>query len=62
MADRRRAGSRRQEGPHLHHLAAGARADRQEERRPGRGRHAGRRQGLRGRQAGVEVNSRWRRP
>ena len=46
MADRRRAGSRCQEGPHLHHLATGAGADRQEERRLGGGRRPRRRQGL----------------
>ena len=39
-------GGGRQEGPHLHHLASGARADRQEEGRLRRGRDAGRRQGL----------------
>jgi hypothetical protein len=42
VADRRRTRSRRQEGPHLHHLAARARADRKEERHLGRGGGAGR--------------------
>ena len=46
VADRRRARSRRQGGQDLHRLAARARADRQEEGRTGRGRHARRRQGL----------------
>jgi transcription elongation factor GreA len=55
LADRRRAGSGRQEGPHLDHLAARARADRQEERRVGRSRRPRRRQGLRGHQGRVEV-------
>ena len=40
LADRRRARGRRQEGPHLDHLAARARADRQGQGRIGRGRHA----------------------
>ena len=55
LADRRRARSRRQEGQDFHHLAARARARRQEEGRPGRGGHARRRQGLRDRQGRVEV-------
>ncbi len=57
LADRRRAGGRRQEGPHLDHLAARARADRQEEGRAGRGGHARRRQGLRGREGRVALRS-----
>ena len=44
-------------GKHLDHLAARARADRQEEGRVGRGGHARRRQGLRGHEDRVEVGA-----
>ena len=56
LADRRRAGGRRQEGQDLDHLAAGPRADRQEQGRHGRGRHPRRRQGLRGEEGRVAVS------
>ena len=46
LADRRRAGSRRQGRQDFHHLAARARADRQDQGRAGRGQHPRRRQGL----------------
>ena len=44
-----------QEGPHLHHLAAGARADRQEEGGVGGSRSPRRRQGLRDHQGRVAL-------
>ena len=56
VADRRRAGSRRQEGPYLDHLAAGPRPDRQEKGLDGGSRGAGRRQGLRDHQGRVATS------
>ena len=55
VADRRRARGRRQEEAHLDHLPARPRADRQDQGRLGRGRHAGRRPGLRGQEGGVAL-------
>ena len=48
-------GGRRQEGPHLDHLAAGARPDRQEEGRDRGSRGSRRRQGLRDHQGRVAI-------
>src|SRR5581483_2967337 len=57
VPDRRRGRGRRQEGQDLHHLAARACADRQEEGRVGGSGGAGRRQGLRDRQGRVALTA-----
>jgi len=55
LADRRRAGGGCQGGAHLDHLTARPRPRRQEEGRQCRGRHARRRQSLRGREGRVAL-------